>query len=365
MQTKKFVALLFIVVLFTSTRSFVHAVFVDISDTGTVSFYNNSVLGDDDKSPEVEREVEVERKEERKVEEHKNETPSDVVRNEKREQERMEVRLEPISKDATRVEVKKIDDRSGKSKVVREREENRVEVQFEDKEGQVRDARRQYESELEQAKQQFANSKDPNKKALFEAKKKELEAKLEEKKQAIEQAQIPRPQNEQEFHAEEENRPLEKPDKVEREKNRKENVAKLQDAVRENKREIQLKAANGVVARFAQGAQIAVDAETGAVTLTTPNGKEKVLNNFPDDVLERLKEKKNFEFQNKSEIETKVDDQGDIVHVVKNVEQERKLLWIFNRKVTGEAMVDDATGEVEFKSGDSGFFSNLLNSMSR
>ena len=138
----------------------------------------------------------------------------------------------------------------------------------------------------------------------------------------------------------------------------------MRDAIRDNKRELQLEGTDGVTARFGQGAEVVVDAETGTVTLVTPSGVEKELNNLPDEVIARLKERQNLNTEGSSEVEVEVDANGDIKHKIKNVKRLRRLFGFIPREVAVDAVVDDATGDVEITETEQSPVDQILNAFS-
>lgn len=98
------------------------------------------------------------------------------------------------------------------------------------------------------------------------------------------------------------------------------------------------------------GAEFVLDPETNEVTVVTPSGEEKVLSHLPDQVITKMQE--NGFFDNvggvnpeELELELETREDGRVVYAT-TVEKEKKLLGFFTRKVQTRLEMDDETGEV-------------------
>lgn len=99
-----------------------------------------------------------------------------------------------------------------------------------------------------------------------------------------------------------------------------------------------------------KGAEFVLDPETNEVTVVTPSGEEKVLSHLPDQVITKMQEKGLFdsvEGVNPEEVELELEtrEDGSVVYST-TVEREKKLLGFFTRKVRTKLEMDDETGEV-------------------
>lgn len=314
----------------------VNAISVDIDKLGNILFYQSSVLGDDEqeKEDENEDEPEVEDKEkeekrEEKTEQKRKEQPIDRVSATRAEKE---VKVSVENKDKSKIQVNEL--RKIKSeesdeleeierKSLREIEDSRVELQFEDSSDEVRVLKREIEKERAQAELEAQGLSPENRQAFLAKKEEEFQQRLEEKEQEKEQRQ----EIKMEFKSE----------KVE-----------IKDEVKDGQRELKIKTSNGFEARL-RNADFVVNPDTGAVTVIDANGGEHELLHFPDEALQAVQKNKITLPNNNPEVEIEIQADGSVTQRIKNVVKKQKVFGIFSRDVQGEAVVDDATGEVEFE----------------
>lgn len=365
----KSIVIVFVIGLMVVCYTPAHAVFIQVNDQGDILLYQDQVLGETEEgskeNDEMVRQEKVLTKPDKQI-------PAD-----KKENTKTEIRLKPASKQDTSVQVLKKE--GEKAETMEKKVEDRVQLEFQDKEAALRELRMKNEKELKAFKENLESSDTPDKEAALKRKKEELEKELNMKRQELkelsETGELKIEQNEESFRENAPLNPLPSPESSDkpqltpeelqkRQLERKERSLKLRDAVRENKRELQLEGSDGTTARFGQGAEISVDAETGAVTLVTPTGQEKILNNFPEEVIARLKERQTLVTEDNTEIEVEVDGNGNIKHKVKNVRKQKKLFGFIPREVEAEAVVDDSTGEVEVSETKTNPVDQLLNALS-
>lgn len=91
------------------------------------------------------------------------------------------------------------------------------------------------------------------------------------------------------------------------------------------------------------GANFAYDQETGEVVLTTPSGQEHILQHLPDQAISRMEEQGLF-VDSEKEIEIETTEDGYVRYKAQG-SKPKKFLGLFNRNVETEVVLDDLTGE--------------------
>lgn len=375
---KNILIVVVLVSLALSVRTPVHAVFIQVNPQGDVNVYQNRVLGDDDTQDDSDEDDDStddskddEREQEKEVKKV-DEKPIKSVPSEQKASEKVEVRLKTVNKDETKMELLKKSTNS--TRTVEKKDEKRVEMEFADKEAELRKLRLENEQELKAFQLNLNSSNAANKEELLKRKQAELSKEVAAKEQELrmiesgEELEIK--QNEDSL---EENKPLvslsprpgqaslTEEERAKRQALRKEKVMQLRDAVKNNSREMELEGEGGVKARFAQGAELVVDSDLGTVKLVTPSGEEKELNNFPDEVIEKLKLQEQLNTDGATEIEVEVGANGEIKHKIKNITKQKRLFGIIPREVKVEAEVDDATGDVSISETEQSPLDQVLN----
>ena len=142
-----------------------------------------------------------------------------------------------------------------------------------------------------------------------------------------------------------------------------------------------------------QGADFQYDPEAGTVTIVTPSGQERTLNNLPAEALANMRGQKgltivgddatesgevsdpdatesatsDLEDDSAEDVEetlrVEVNENGDVEYVTEGT-RTRRLLGLFRREVPVEVRLNDETGEVRTEARSNSLLGRLLNSLS-
>lgn len=292
-----------------------------VSDSGSISFYNDQVLGREDRGQE-DREDEKENEREREEEnEREDESENEREREKQEDHEREYVR---DARPSTTVP------RSTNTQMRVSTDKQRINVRLEDKEDSIR---------MDTGKVDLRTERKATTDRL------KVEASSELKDRAIERKEV-RQENIEE-RKEVRSEAAEKAREERRE--RKEEKIEIQSERRaDGTTEFQFESRN--VKANLKNAEFVLDPETNEVTVIGPNGQEKVLSHLPDQAIERMTAKGFFDnipgvLPEDVELELETREDGRVVYSTV-VEKEEKLLGFFTRKVDTKLEMDDETGEV-------------------
>ena len=311
---KTFSTLLLIVFLLQMAQLPTLAMEIVISDSGSISFYNDQVLGRENRGKE-DREDE---QEDEKEDERENERREDRGREDEKEDEDRYVR---DARPSTTLP------RSTNTQMRVSSDKQKIQVRLEDKEdmnqmgtGKV-DLKTEKKTTTDRLKVEASSTlKDQLKERVQE----QVEERKEVRTEAAEQAREER-------------------------RERKEEKIEIQSERRaDGTTEFQFESRN-VKAKL-KNAEFVLDPETNEVSVITPSGEEKVLSHLPDQAIERMTAEGFFDgipgvVSEDVELELETREDGTVVYSTV-VEKEEKLLGFFTRKFDAKLEMDDETGEV-------------------
>lgn len=299
-------ALLLSAIAFVSTVQPISALSIQVDPDGTISFFDDSVLGETTLAQQGQKFETTPRS--------TDQMPANANRD-------REIRVSPMNKERTKIEVQEKNGTQDPT-VLTTREAERLEMVFPDETSEERRQQRIIDRERTNAKEEAKELNAENRELFMEQKEEQLQQKLEQRQTELE---IRRQQTAE----------------------RQEARVTLRDQIRDNRRELELESESGAKTRL-RGAEFVVNPDDGSVTVVTPSGQEHLLKYFPDEAVAAI-QARGFELGNGVDAEIEIDNSGELKQRIKDVKQTRTYFGVLRREITGDAIINDATGEVEFE----------------
>jgi hypothetical protein len=297
--------------------------------------------------------------------------PENVIRNERNTD--TSIRLKPSTPAKTEVEIKRIPKKSGENtreRVIEQRNEDDVNVEFSAEAREVRDQRKREENEKRRIQENESLSRE-NREILV----RELEDRSEvERQELMEVSELRQRQAERELQQLEtservrENtatqpRPEQNASPRRRQLQEELQKVRLSDEQTATARQFVLESSDGAKMKFSN-AEVQVNTEAGTLTVTTPSGNTVEINTLPDEVLEKIQARQ-LTPSSYREVNVEVSEDGTVSYVMENASQTRRVFGLFERRVPGKAVVNDQTGEVEFTAQPSSLLDRFLSPFMR
>lgn len=301
----------------------VHALDISITPDGSIEWYSDNVLGDDDDEAEDQDEDENEVEDENEDEDDDSSEQESETRRDASPQkviapaQKQEIR---IRSNQDRLEVETIRRRGSGKQVLESEETDRLRLNLPAR--QTEEQRR-----LEMAKRRANNSE-----SSVEELKRQVEE--QEKLRELELSKLtPAERKQRQLFYEEQ-----KQERQEREEERLE----LRNNIGPDGQELNLES-RGIRAAL-RDKTVTIDPETNSLILTTKDGEERVLTTLPDQAVERMLEVRGVDDVDTENVEIRERD-GKLEYVTQ-ARRMKRLFGLFERPVETELSVDDESGEL-------------------
>lgn len=307
------------------------AIWLSVNLQGEIEVYQDQVLGEETDQDDVEIENLLQ-----EVEKEVTGQVGEPVRTPQPEVQRkitpnlpksQEIRLRPSGKSETTIQVYEQQKRGELIRTPADRPEaelkeeikaDRVRLEFNDNKSELREEQRRNAVELREAEQKSLNLNAEDGREMLYEENAEAVRKLEELKY--------------ELNSEGEYRKM-----------------TIQDTVTDDVRQIRLESPDGSASRLING-ELILETDNNVVRVATPDGIGRELRTFPDEVVDLVENEYVLPEDVRTDMELEIREDGSLYHRLPGIERKERVFGIFQIKVRGDAVVDDATGEVEFES---------------